>query len=222
MSKSALATSANEAPKNNGRLCGRRIWEEDNGDSNKFVNVKWIQLAYRFKFSLGHVDNRRKRRHLERKSAMLADWLYMFWPHLIQLQFTKTMTHRKQIRRSNLSVSSTILSVILSLSLPLLLPHQAVFAKKKVEAEPAAPVYAKDDPGCRDTVAKAATLFAANKNTDAAELLRSWSSKCMHNAQLHLLLSTILLRLGKTQEEAEKQQRLEELQQPLIACTCPE
>ena len=118
------------------------------------------------------------------------------------------MTYAKQIRRSNLPAQPTVLSVILFLTIPLLLPAQAVFAKKKVEVEPAAPVYAKDDPGCRDVVAKAATLFAANKNTEAAELLRSWSSKCMHNAQLHLLLSTILLRLGKTHEEAEAEAKI--------------
>ncbi|MBA3992959.1 MAG: hypothetical protein C0469_05470 [Cyanobacteria bacterium DS2.3.42] len=118
------------------------------------------------------------------------------------------MTHQKQIRYSNLPAQSTILSLILSLGLPLLLPTQAVFAKKKVEAEPAAPVYAKDEPGCREAVAKAATLFAANKNTEAVELLRPWSSKCMQNAQLHLLLSTILLRLGKTHEEAESEAKI--------------
>lgn len=118
------------------------------------------------------------------------------------------MTHRKQIRLNNLPAQSTILSLILSLGLPLLLPTQAVFAKKKAEAEPAAPVYAKDEPGCREAVAKAATLFAANKNTEAVELLRPWSSKCMQNAQLHLLLSTILLRLGKTHEEAESEAKI--------------
>lgn len=118
------------------------------------------------------------------------------------------MTHAKQIRRSNLPAQSTVFSLILVLTIPLLLPPQAVFAKKKAEVEPATPVYAKDDPGCRDAVAKAATLFAANKNTEAAELLRSWSSKCMHNAQLHLLLSTILLRLGKTHEEAEAEAKI--------------
>ncbi len=121
---------------------------------------------------------------------------------------TKPMTNRKQIQSTHFSVPSTILSVVLSLSLPVFLPAQAVFAKRKVEAEPAAPVFSKDDPGCRDAVAKAATLFAANKNSDAADLLRSWSSKCMHNAQLHLLLSTILLRLGKAQVEAEAEAKI--------------
>lgn len=118
------------------------------------------------------------------------------------------MTHQKQIRRSNLSAPSTVLSLVLSMSLPLFLPCQVVLAKKKVELEPAAPVYAKDDPGCRDAVAKAAAMFAANKNMEAADLLRSWSPKCMHNSQLHLLLSTILLRIGKTKDEAESEAKI--------------
>ncbi len=116
------------------------------------------------------------------------------------------MTHRKQIGRVSLSV----LSAALALSVSLLLGGQVGLAKKKADqnAQPAQPVYTNDDPGCRDAVAKAATLFAANKSQEAVALLRPWSSKCMHNAQLHLLISTILLRLGNAQAEAESEAKV--------------
>jgi len=64
---------------------------------------------------------------------------------------------------------------------------------------------AQDDPGCRGCVSQAASLFASGKNGAAADLLRSWSGRCPRNAQLHLLLSTVLLRLGPT-HAAEAQQ----------------
>lgn len=120
------------------------------------------------------------------------------------------MIYRKQNRRAHSSVDSNVATVIFSLTLAIVSANQPTLAKKKVEPEavPAAPVYAKDDPGCRDAVAKAAALFAAQKNTEAADLLRTWSAKCMHNAQLHLLLSTILLRLGNAKVEAEAEAKI--------------
>lgn len=120
------------------------------------------------------------------------------------------MIHRKQNGRANSSAYPAVAPVALSLVLATLSGGQAALAKKKVEpaAEPVAPVYAKDDPGCRDAVAKAAALFAAQKNAEAADLLRTWSPKCMHNTQLHLLLSTILLRLGNAKVEAEAEAKL--------------
>jgi len=59
-----------------------------------------------------------------------------------------------------------------------------------------------DDPGCRACLSQAASLFAAGNTIGAADLLSGWQGRCPHNAQLHLLLSTVLLRLGGHQEEA--------------------
>lgn len=120
------------------------------------------------------------------------------------------MIYRKQNGRSHSSVYKNVATLFFSLALAIVSANQTALAKKKVEpeAEPSAPVYAKDDPGCRDAVAKAAALFAAQKNTEAAALLRSWSAKCMHNTQLHLLLSTILLRLGNAKVEAEAEAKI--------------
>lgn len=95
-----------------------------------------------------------------------------------------------------------------AISLAVFLAPLSVLAKKQVEAEPPAPVYSKDDPGCRDALAKAATMFAANKTAEAIALLRPWSAKCMHNAQLHLLLSTMLLRLGNAKAEAQSEAKI--------------
>lgn len=80
-------------------------------------------------------------------------------------------------------------------------------SKEKAEAEPSLTT-SNDDPGCRDANAKAAALFASGKNSEAADLLRQWKNKCTHHAQLHLLLSTILLRLGNAKEEAEESAKL--------------
>lgn len=60
----------------------------------------------------------------------------------------------------------------------------------------------QDDAGCRDCVSKAASLFASGHSLDAARLLESRQDRCPRNAQLHLLLSTILVRLGGRNEEA--------------------
>lgn len=65
-----------------------------------------------------------------------------------------------------------------------------------------------DDPGCRACVSEAASLFASNQLDKAASLLRQWSQKCPHNAQLHLLLSTILIRQGDKNQEAESEAAL--------------
>jgi tetratricopeptide (TPR) repeat protein len=83
----------------------------------------------------------------------------------------------------------------------LLLPGLSCQARSK----PSAPTQAtKDDPGCRACVSQAASLFASGKNLQAAELLRQWRARCPGNAQLHLLLSTILVRLGGHGQEAEQ------------------
>ena len=136
------------------------------------------------------------------KWAMLNDCTY--WG------FAKTMNYGKHGWHANSPISATVATIVLSIALPLVSSSLPAFAKKKVEveAEPAAPSYGKDEPGCRDAVAKAATLFAGQKNTEAADLLRTWSPKCMHNTQLHLLLSTILLRLGNAKAEAETEAKI--------------
>lgn len=105
-----------------------------------------------------------------------------------------------------ISISNSLVAI----SLAVLLVPLPGLAKKKVEIEPdtPAPVSAKDDPGCRDAVAKGATMFAANKTAEAIAFLRPWSSKCMHSAQLHLLLSTMLLRVGNAKAEAEAEAKI--------------
>lgn len=120
------------------------------------------------------------------------------------------MIYRKQSGRASSSASSSVATLVVTLAVALVSSNPSALAKKKVEAdaEPAAPVFAKDDPGCRDAVAKAAALFVAQKNVEAADLLRSWSPKCMHNTQLHLLLSTILLRLSNAKVEAEAEAKI--------------
>lgn len=60
----------------------------------------------------------------------------------------------------------------------------------------------EDAAACRSCVSQAASLFAANKLEAAASLLRASSAKCPSNAQLHLMLSTIVVRLGSKTDEA--------------------
>ncbi len=68
---------------------------------------------------------------------------------------------------------------------------------------------AQDEMACRSCVSQAASLFASNQLEKAASTLRGSSAKCPHNAQLHLLLSSILIRLGgKNLDEAEKEATL--------------
>ncbi len=71
----------------------------------------------------------------------------------------------------------------------------------KAKRSPAAKA-SQDDPGCRSCVSQAASLFASGKNQQAADILRGWRDRCPRNPQLHLLLSTILIRLGGHGEEA--------------------
>lgn len=119
------------------------------------------------------------------------------------------MIHRNQNRGSNSAVAMLVSAASIALAFPVILTSQPVLAKKKVEEKEEPPVTViKDDPGCRDAVAKAAALFAAQKNAEAATLLRTWSPKCLHNTQLHLLLSTILLRMGNAKAEAEAEARI--------------
>src|SRR5207302_503967 len=59
-----------------------------------------------------------------------------------------------------------------------------------------------DDPGCHKCVSEAASLFARGKSREAVDLLKEWTDRCPHSSQLHLLLSTILMRTNKL-EDAE-------------------
>jgi tetratricopeptide (TPR) repeat protein len=61
-----------------------------------------------------------------------------------------------------------------------------------------------DDPGRRTCTQQAASMFARGEVEPAEKLLRDWSPKCPNSAQLHLLLSTMLIRSGN-HEEAEKE-----------------
>ena len=74
-----------------------------------------------------------------------------------------------------------------------------------IKASTIVPVVKKpDDPGCRTCTQEAASMFARGDVEQAQRLLREWSPKCPSSAQLHLLLSTILIRSGN-HEEAEKE-----------------
>jgi tetratricopeptide (TPR) repeat protein len=83
--------------------------------------------------------------------------------------------------------------------------------RPKVESDetPApAPVAVRknDDPGCKSCIASAAAMFAQGKNLEAASLLSKWSGRCPNSTQLHLMLSTILIRTGdKTGAESESE-----------------
>lgn len=73
----------------------------------------------------------------------------------------------------------------------------------KDKSPPVKPPERADDPACRQCVSKAAALFANGRSREAADLLRSFKDKCPNNMQLHLLLSTVLLRLDGPTQEAE-------------------
>lgn len=108
--------------------------------------------------------------------------------------------------------SETSRALILALAASFLLPGLSADAKRqeKVDKEKAAPVKAADkpeDPLCRECVGKAAGMFANGKVKEAADLLRSFRDRCPRNLQLHLLLSTALLRLGGFMDEAEESAR---------------
>lgn len=92
-----------------------------------------------------------------------------------------------------------VAAILMSSSIALVQP---TFAKSK-EGRPSSKSSAsKDDPGCRECVAKAASLFAQGKLADTAGLLRSWKDRCPNNSQLFLMLSSVLVRVPGQQQEA--------------------
>jgi predicted Zn-dependent protease len=103
-------------------------------------------------------------------------------------------SHRKP-RSTPLAVP--IVSLAVSFTIAMALPTEAAKSKKKGGAQVA------DDPGCRSCIANAAALFAQGKNKEAAQLLREWAPKCPNSSQLHLMLSTVLLRVGADIAEVE-------------------
>lgn len=76
--------------------------------------------------------------------------------------------------------------------------------RSKAAAKPAeaAPETGPEDPGCKECVKNAASLFARGDNDGALASLKAWQGKCSKNLQLHLLLNTVLLRSKNRQEEA--------------------
>lgn len=93
-----------------------------------------------------------------------------------------------------------MLAAIAALSLCLISHSQMASARTSKSAPTPAAVTVKakrpDDAGCKNCIATAASLFAQGKNTQAADMLRTWSDRCPNATQLHLMLSTILLRTG--------------------------
>jgi predicted Zn-dependent protease len=71
------------------------------------------------------------------------------------------------------------------------------------KSAPALPPKAADDAGCHDCLSRAASLFASGDTIEAAALLQSWRGRCPNNAQLRILLSTILIRTRTHWQEAE-------------------
>lgn len=82
------------------------------------------------------------------------------------------------------------------------------YARSTKSAAPARSASKEDSAACRACVSQAASLFAANQLEKAAGLLRDSSAKCPNNSQLHLMLSTIIVRLGAKGDEALKEAAL--------------
>ena len=83
-----------------------------------------------------------------------------------------------------------------------------VYAKGSKSAGSASSAAKEDSAACRSCVSQAASLFATNQLEKAANLLRESSAKCPNNSQLHLMLSTIIIRLGEKGDEALREAAL--------------
>lgn len=99
-------------------------------------------------------------------------------------------------------VKTVALSAVLICSTTTLIQPSAIAKSKGKENKASTKSSSKDDPGCRECVAKAASLFAQGKLADTANLLRSWRDRCPNNSQLFLMLSSVLVRVPGQQQEA--------------------
>lgn len=100
--------------------------------------------------------------------------------------------------------------LLIALSLAMMPAVAVVAAKQKGGGS-----LKQDDAACRSCVSQAASLFASNQLEQAATLLRQSSPRCPKNAQLHLLFSTVLVRMGpKLAAEAESEAALACAAQP--------
>lgn len=96
-----------------------------------------------------------------------------------------------------IAVAATLMCSSMALIQPI-----PTIAKSKEGKGSSKSTASKDDPGCRECVAKAASLFAQGKLADTATLLRSWKDRCPNNSQLYLMLSSVLVRVPGQQQEA--------------------
>ncbi len=104
--------------------------------------------------------------------------------------------------------NSVILSAI-SVCLILFCGGTAVArAKEKVKSPPESTKTTVVSPECKQCVREASSLFAQGKNMDALELLKKWQPKCRNSEGLHMLMSTILLRMKNRPEEAAEAARI--------------
>lgn len=94
------------------------------------------------------------------------------------------------------------LSLLISISLPLVSCSPSSTALARSKQPVAAPVAQPDDAGCPACLTGAAALFAQGRNKEAAEALRAFIDKCPNNLQMHLLFNTILMRLPDSKAEA--------------------
>lgn len=97
---------------------------------------------------------------------------------------------------SNGRFAFTALSVLLAFSVAV-----SLIASSQARSKPSAN-RSSEDAGCRTCVSRAASLFASGQVAQAADTLREWQHRCPNNAQLHLLLSTVLWRQGGHTAEA--------------------
>lgn len=121
--------------------------------------------------------------------------------------------HRREFR----PFIGLALGLIISIGIGYSDPSWSRGAKPAPVTEPVVPVKRVDDPGCKNCVSQAASMFARGQIKEATTQLREWSPKCPNSAQLHILFSTILLSTGANQEAEQQAGMAAELNPTSIA-----
>lgn len=102
----------------------------------------------------------------------------------------------------------SLLALSIALSASAVTDKNRVYARSSSSGNTVRSSSKEDSAACRSCVSQAASLFAANQLEKSAALLRQWSSKCPSNSQLHLMLSSIIVRLGEKGDEAQREAAL--------------
>lgn len=133
--------------------------------------------------------------------------------HLLKITKMKTRTHRWNI---------AALVAVFALSNSLIITNQepAVARDKSKAAEQVdVPKRRVVSPECNKATAEASKAWANGENDEAVNILKEAEKNCKDSEQLYLLLSTILVRLNKRQEEAaEAARRAVEINPNSVAC----